>query len=159
MSMNLFQRAALLSTLTLRTCEQMPEDKMEWAPVAGMNTFAWIVRHMCTARVTFSGVISGKPAMNPEEITPERYGTRAQLLELLQKTGPIWIDALRNTPAARLDQELEGPAGFKMTGMDWAMTSLIHESEHRGNLVVHAKANGGSTPDFRAVLAELMAKA
>ena len=79
--------------------------------------------------------------------------------DLLKRSRDLALELLGNMDSHRLESLLVGPGGMEMTGHEWVMLALQHEAEHRGNLVVHVKCNGGHPPDIIAMVRERVAPA
>lgn len=146
--------------LTALALEAMPEARLDWRPVEEANTFAHIVRHIASSRLFFAGMVSGQAAvLDPKSITAETHKTTSQLRDVLSQTADAYASALHQMDPARLDVAVKSPmSGVVQPAWGWAMLSLVHEAEHRGNLVVHIKANGGQPPDVMALMKKITAE-
>jgi uncharacterized damage-inducible protein DinB len=153
-----FKFQARLTELAL---DAMPDDRMDYKPVEGANSFAHIVRHIATARLFFGSIISGQPSpIDSKSITPETHNTKDKLREALRETAAVFTKTLESLPDARLDEPIKVAfSGVTQPGYGWATISLLHEAEHRGNLVVHLKANGAQPPDVMEQMKQMAAAA
>jgi uncharacterized damage-inducible protein DinB len=130
------QTGAKLASLA----ETFPEEQYELSPVAGVRTFADVLRHVAFWNRYVADMASGRKADDStNEFPKSEYPTKEKILSVLTRTS---ADA-----TAALQQMREG------LGPDSAalVESFIeHTCEHYGQLVVYARWAGVVPPVSRA---------
>lgn len=133
--------------LIARCTEMMPQDKLNWKFSEHSKTFAEIVMHILNSRNTFVSMISGQPN-EAKPYTVDMFPTPQALANELREQGKRAFEVLSAVPASRLSEVVKSPFGMEMPAGNWATVMLMHESDHKGNLVIVAKICGLNPPDI-----------
>jgi uncharacterized damage-inducible protein DinB len=120
--------------------QALPENKLEWTPVAGVRSYGGVLRHVAFWNQYVADSLNGKQANDTlNELPATEYPTKATALEALRRTSQDVVAALRAQPASANGKTLE-----------LVLTFLEHNSEHYGQLAVYARLMGIVPPASRA---------
>jgi len=132
--------------------EAMPEDKYSFAPAtgefAGTRTFALQVKHVATANFVFFSAILGQEP--PAGVTlagatngPDEIQTKAQILQYLKDSFALGHKAFAAlTERNSVIPLAKPPISFMNTRLAIATFSLVHTSDHYGQMVEYLRLNG-----------------
>ncbi len=132
--------------------EAMPEDKYSFVPAngefAGTRTFALQVKHVATANFVFFSAILGQDP--PAGVTlagatngPDEIQTKAQILQYLKDSFSLGHKAFAALTAQNAVIPLANPPISSMnTRLAIANFSLVHTSDHYGQMVEYLRLNG-----------------
>lgn len=116
--------------------EAFPEDRYEFAPVAGVRTFGDVLRHVAFWNRFVADSVRGKKADDSSnELPKSKYATKAQVVDALKRSAADAAASLRD----HRDQDIT----------EVALTFIEHTSEHYGQLAVYARLNGVVPPASR----------
>ena len=147
----------MLRELSIRAVEAMPADDMTYQP-PNSRSAGEIALHVAETDYTFTNALTGREDKPNQPLTMENYPTQAAIVALLregQKRTTAIIDSLSLETLARV---VKAPIGGDGPAEMWLSILLVHESDHKGNLVMMAKVLGGNPPDVSKVR-ELLATA
>lgn len=113
----------------IKAAEEFPEDKYSFRPSEDARTFAEIIMHVARSNHLSAASELGK---EEEDVSEFAFHSKAQALAKLRKSFQELEQALQHKPGSK---EVAG--------------SLIHVSEHYGNLVVYYRLNGLVPPASR----------
>ena len=112
--------------------QALPENTLEWTPVAGVRSYGGVLRHVAFWNQFVADSLNGRQADDAlHELSATEYPTKAKALEALRRTSQDIVAALRAQPASADGKTLE-----------LALTFLEHNSEHYGQLAVYARLMG-----------------
>ncbi len=151
------QMAAAFRTVrnnTLRIAEEIPEDKYDWAPAAGVRTVQSLLahiaispslhedihraQHVTTLQGYDFGAIVGK--MSAEESKPR---SKAEILALLETEGARFATWLESLSADFLSETYTDPTGKNAkTRCEGLLSAKEHEMHHRGQLMLMERILG-----------------
>ncbi|MDX2152026.1 MAG: DinB family protein [Bryobacteraceae bacterium] len=119
--------------------EQIPEDKFEWTPMAGLRTCGAVVRHVAFWNLYVGSSLRGVEADDSaNELSVLDYPTREKALDALTESAEAVGAALRQPEAELTPRTLDLVAAF-----------AEHTSEHYGQLTVYARTMGVVPPASR----------
>jgi uncharacterized damage-inducible protein DinB len=119
--------------------QEVPEEKFESAPVAGLRTCADVVRHVAFWNQYVSANLLGEEFNDSANQVPAaEYPSRKQALGVLRDSAMAVAAALRHDDAEPAPSKLE-----------LLMTFIEHTSEHYGQLAVYARVMGIVPPASR----------
>lgn len=113
----------------VKAAEEFPEDKYTYRPTEEVRSFAEIIMHVARYNHLSADDDLGK---QPEDVSEFAFHSKAEALAKLKKSFQELEDALKHKPGS-----INVP------------DSLIHASEHYGNLVVYYRLNGLVPPASR----------
>lgn len=113
----------------VKAAEEFPEDKYSYRPTEEVRTFGEIILHV--ARYNHLNA-SDDMGRQPEDVSEFAFHSKAEAVAKLKKSFQELDEALKHKP------------GSANVG-----DSLIHASEHYGNLVVYYRLNGLVPPASR----------
>lgn len=118
---------------------EVPEEKFEWAPVAGLRTCDEVVRHVAFWNQYVSASLLGQETNDSaNQLSAAEYPTQKKVLGALCDSAMGVATALRKHHPELTPKTLE-----------LLMTFLEHTSEHYGQLVVYARVMGIIPPTSR----------
>ena len=139
-----------------RLVADVPEEKMAFQPVSGMNHAAWVLGHLACTGDVFGGLIGVQPVCPTEwqpsfdwnstpMADPVRYPSKADLLEALEAIHSGIAASLPAVPASRWAEpmpidEIRGLLPTLGDGFVFVMTA--HENVHLGQLSAWRRAQG-----------------
>ena len=113
----------------IKAAEEFPEDKYSYRPSEEARSFAEIVMHVARYNHLNAAADLGKPE---EEVSEFAFHSKAQAVAKLRKSFEELEEALKSKPGS-------GNVG----------DSMIHASEHYGNLATYYRLNGLVPPASR----------
>lgn len=113
----------------IKAAEEFPEDKYSYRPSEEARSFAEIVMHVARYNHLNAAADLGKPE---EDVSEFAFHSKAQALAKLKKSFEELDEALKRKPGS-------GNVG----------DSMIHASEHYGNLATYYRLNGLVPPASR----------
>jgi hypothetical protein len=140
-------------SLLLGMAKDMPDDKMDYRPTPAVRTFAEQILHATIASKVFSDMAGGVMPKSFDEVehpSRETYKTRAQIVDLIQKTFADGA-AIQKYGDEGMLESVDSPfeKGKKVTRA-WMFTfATAHIYDHYGQCVVYYRINGLVPPDSR----------
>jgi uncharacterized damage-inducible protein DinB len=117
----------------------MPANKFYYKPIESVRTFEEVLRHVSFWNYYLADSVRGKtPNDTANELSKEEFPTRAAVIKALTSSAADALTALKERPA-RLTPEIT----------EMLVTFIEHNSEHYGQLAVHARLNGIVPPASR----------
>jgi hypothetical protein len=113
----------------VKAAEEFPEDKYNYRPTEDARSFAEIIMHVARSNHLSAASELGK---EHEDVSAFAFHSKAQAIAKLKKSFEELDEALKQKPGSR----------------DVA-SSLIHVSEHYGNLATYYRLNGLVPPASR----------
>ena len=113
----------------IKAAEEFPEDKYSYRPSEEARSFAEVVMHVARYNHLNAAADLGKPE---EDVSEFAFHSKAQALAKLKKSFEELEEALKRKPGS-------GNVG----------DSMIHASEHYGNLATYYRLNGLVPPASR----------
>jgi len=113
----------------VKAAEEFPEDKYNYRPNEDVRTFGEIVMHVARYNHLNAAADLGRP---PEDASAFAFHSKAEAIAKLKKSFDELEDALKHK-----------------LGSGNVADSMIHASEHYGNLVVYYRLNGLVPPASR----------
>lgn len=133
--------------------QDFPEDKLDYRPTPQVRTFAEQVLHATAATAVFTSLAQGiKPTSFHEVEKPsrEKYKTRAQIVEYIQKTFADGAALIQKYGDKGLLELVDSPFGNgKMTQASAFTFAIGHLYDHYGQCVVSYRLNGLLPPASR----------
>jgi hypothetical protein len=130
-SSNLIEQWGQVGQKLVSLVEEFPESKFDYKPIAGVRTFADVLRHVAFWNRYLADCARGRKSDDgANELSSNEYSTKKQLLEVLKQSTLAAADALKREKSgltAELCQTL--------------VTFIEHNGEHYGQLVVYARLN------------------
>ena len=131
---------------TRAVAECIPEDHLEWAPVAGRFTPGDVVRHIAaTERWMWAENVQGLPSRYPGH-GPELAATKAEVLELLDTLHAESVEIIARLTPEQLRRKCSTVGGIDITVWKWLRLMIEHEIHHRGQLYELLGRLGVETP-------------
>jgi uncharacterized damage-inducible protein DinB len=119
--------------------EEVPNDKFDYSPAAGVRTFAGVLRHVAFWNHYVADSARGRKTDDTaNELPKDEFPTKAALIAELKRNATEAANALKESPGALSPEMLE-----------MAVTFIEHNCEHYGQLVVYARLNGIVPPASR----------
>lgn len=143
-----------VGSLLLGMAKDMPDDKMDYRPTPQVRTFAEQILHATAASAAFAGMAGGVIPKSFEEVekpSREKYKTREQIVEFIQKTFADGAAAIQKYGDKGLLEPVDSPfeKGKKVT-RDWMFTfAVAHAYDHYGQCATYYRLNGLVPPDSR----------
>lgn len=139
MSKVLIERWEQVSRKFADLAQEVPAEKFEWAPVAGLRTCADVVRHVAFWNQYVSASLLGQETNDSaNQLSAAEYPTPKKALGALRDSAMGVTAALRRHHAELTPKTLE-----------LLVTFVEHTSEHYGQLVVYARLMGIVPPASR----------
>lgn len=123
----------------VQMAEEFPEDKYEFRPVAGVRTFADVLRHVAFWNTYVAKTARGEkidPKIN--ELSKSEYASKADV-----------VKALKASLADAMNQLKKEPESLTAKRANLYVSFLEHSGEHYGQLVVYYRLNGIVPPASR----------
>lgn len=136
----------------LEMAQDFPEDKLDYRPTPQVRTFAEQVLHATVASAVFSGLAQGIKPPSFEEVekpSREKYKTRAQIVDLIQKTFADGAAAIQKLGDKGLLELVDSPFGGKVTRASMFTFAVGHVYDHYGQCVIYYRLNGLVPPASR----------
>jgi uncharacterized damage-inducible protein DinB len=139
MSRVLIERWERVSRKFADLAGEVPEEKFEWVPVAGLRTCGEVVRHVAFWNQYLSASLLGQEASDSaDQLSAAEYPTQKKVLGAVRDSATGVATALRQHHPELPPKTLE-----------LLMTFVEHASEHYGQLVVYARVMGIVPPASR----------
>jgi uncharacterized damage-inducible protein DinB len=136
----------------LEMAQDFPEAKLDYRPTPEVRTFAEQILHATAASALFTGLAQGiKPASFEEVEKPsrEKYKTRAQIVDYIQKTFADGAAAIQKYGDKGLLELVDSPFGGKVTRASMFTFAAGHVYDHYGQCVIYYRLNGLVPPASR----------
>jgi uncharacterized damage-inducible protein DinB len=137
--------------LTIRAVESMPN--VSWKPPHS-RSFVEIVLHVVDAEYNILNGFSGGDEKPTKPLTVANYPTREALVDLLRARQKHTLALLEKLDAKALERVTNSPMLGDGPAEAWLSILVYHEVDHKGNLIIMAKAQGGNPPDVVALRQE-----
>ncbi len=142
-------------SLLLGMAKDFPEDKFDYKATPAQRTFAEQILHATAASAMFTDMAAGvmpKSFDDVEKPSREKYKTRAQIVEFIQKTFADGAAAIQKYGDKGLLEPVNSPfEKGKMVTRAWMFTfATAHIYDHYGQCVVYYRLNGLVPPETRA---------
>jgi uncharacterized damage-inducible protein DinB len=133
---------------TIKIAEEIPEEKLDFAPAPGTRTVRQLLTHVALSdsfssihkekRTSFEGVNFPELVafMQAEEAKPR---SKAELIAMLKERGEEtakWIESLNDSFLAEPFNQPGGTAPATKTRFEMIMSMKEHEMHHRGQLML-----------------------
>jgi uncharacterized damage-inducible protein DinB len=128
---------AMLSANVVKAAERMPEEKYNFKPVDGVNTFGGLVMHLAQAQGGICGAAAGKK-MTPPAKKPE---TKTELVAALKAAVEFCSEAYAGMNDAAGAEKVQ-LFGMTKPKVGWLYFNNAHTYEHYGNLSTYLRMNG-----------------
>jgi uncharacterized damage-inducible protein DinB len=138
--------------VTLQSLERTPTDKLHWAPLAGLMTFAGQYSHLAHIEQLYvRGLSRAEWRAEPNMIdSPAGIGELRSSLIDARATTFAWLDALA---LATLDDTVVVPwLPVKWTLRSWLWYLVEHELHHKGQIAIYLSMCGIEAPFFAFAL-------
>ena len=123
-----------------KLAEEIPENKFETAPFAGIRTPGDVLRHVAFWNRYVAAITRGDKGEDAaNELPKEIYSSKAQTLAALKESTSEAATALRGYYT-----------GLTPDKAELAVTFIEHVCEHYGQLVVYARSLGIVPPSSRS---------
>ena len=132
--------------------EAMPEDRYTFAPTGGeftgVRTFALEVKHVATANFVFYSAILGQappPGVTLAGVTngPDDIRSKEEIMKYLRDSFALGHKAFATLTARNAATPLDNPPiAFMNTRLALSTFSLVHASDHYGQIVELLRMNG-----------------
>lgn len=129
--------------LMLRVIDQIPADKLDATPVAGMRSVKQIVVHMYTGVAAFpQSVLTGSVGQYDDKAAAAAITTKEQLTAFVQEQWTIGDKAAHAATDAQFGGMVSTPWGATYPG--FAMFGFAHDEflHHRGQVYVFLRSFG-----------------
>lgn len=127
----------MMKGIVLKAAERMPEDKYDYKPIDGVNTYGGFLAHIAQAQGAMCGAASGKK-MTPPAKKPE---TKAEIIALLTAAGEFCDAAFAGMTDAS-GAETAQLFGMTKPKLGWLYFNNVHTYEHYGNMATYLRMNG-----------------
>lgn len=132
-------------SVTRKTIEAFPEDKLFQFSVGGMRPFAEMVWEFIRMAVPIiDGVATGKW----EEYQGEKPATKSDLLRLWDEQTVLINDRFGKIPPHRFSEIDKAFGQWEGSGLDTLQYAIDNEIHHRGQGYVYLRALGIEPPPF-----------
>ncbi len=133
--------------------DALPEAKYSFAPAngefAGVRTFAEQIKHLAAANYQLAAATLGEqpPPGTDNEAAPESVKTKAQIMAYLKGS----FASLHRAAAALNAANMNDPIAAKSnrTRLQMLIDSVVHSSNHYGQMVEYLRMNGVVPPESR----------
>lgn len=136
----------------LEMAQDFPEAKFDYRPTPEVRTFAEQILHATAASAVFIDIAQGiKPASFDEVEKPsrEKYKTRAQIVDYIQKTFADGAAVIQKYGDRRLLELVDSPFDGKVTRASMFTFAASHVYDHYGQCVIYYRLNGLVPPASR----------
>jgi uncharacterized damage-inducible protein DinB len=132
------------------SAEEMPADKYDFRPVAGVRTFGQIVGHLIDDQYAICALARGeKVPRDPNESAERAGGTKDQLVQGLRRAFEYCdaiYDPLTDVTAA---ERIRSYDGTMQPRIQLLMINTNHANLHYGNVIVYLRMNGIVPPSSK----------
>jgi hypothetical protein len=133
--------------------DALPEAKYSFAPTngkfAGVRTFAEQIKHLAAANYQLAAGTLGEqpPAGTDRETAPEGVKTKTQIMAYLKGS----FASLHRAAAALSETNMNDPIAAKgnRTRLQMMIDSVVHSSNHYGQMVEYLRMNNIVPPESR----------
>jgi hypothetical protein len=133
--------------------DALPEAKYSFAPVdgqfAGVRTFAGQIKHLAAANYQLAAATVGEepPLGTDHETAPDSVKTKAQIMAYLKGS----FTSLHRAAAALNEANMNNPIAAKgnRTRLQMMIDSVVHSSNHYGQIVEYLRMNNIVPPESR----------
>lgn len=135
----------------INTAEVMPADKYQFAPTdgefKGVRTFGQQLKHLSATNFILGAAAMGEkpPASAGDEMGPDSVRTKAEIMVYLKSSFAYLHKALKSidernpvTNSSPVSPLMDGTA----TALGLVVESLLHASNHYGQMVEYLRMNG-----------------
>lgn len=141
-------------SLLLGMAKDMPEDKFDFRPTPQVRTFAEQILHATAASAAFVGIAGGVMPKSFDEIekpSREKYKTREQIVEFIQKTFADGAAAIQKYGDKGMLESVDNPfaSGKKITRAGVFAFTIAHVYDHYGQCATYYRLNGLVPPESR----------
>jgi uncharacterized damage-inducible protein DinB len=120
--------------------QELPADKLEWRPNAGVRTCGEVLRHVAFWNQYVADSLRGKQANESlNELPVTNYATKSKVVDALVRTAQDAATALREQSDTLSPKSAELVVSF-----------LEHTSEHYGQMAVYSRLLGVVPPASRS---------
>jgi len=143
-----------VGNLLLGMAKDFPEDKFDYRATPSERTFAEQILHATAASAAFAGMAEGVMPKSFDEVekpSREKYKTRAEIVEFIQKTFADGAAEIQKLGDKGLLEATDSPfeKGQKVTRA-WMFTfAVAHAYDHYGQCAVYYRLNGLVPPESR----------
>jgi len=121
----------------LEMAKDFPEAKYKFKATPEVRSFGEVVLHILAGNAYAAKRGRGEN-VQWDEVDPKQYTTKAQIVELLEKSINDSSATLKGLPPSRFTESLA----------PW-LAVIVHNEEHYGQLVVYYRINGLVPPESR----------
>lgn len=135
-----------LSGYVLASAVDMPEEKYNFRPVAGVRTFGELIGHVAGSQNMFCAIALGQ-APPAEDAVEKAASSKAALIAAMKASNANCAKAY-----AQSDADARGAIdlfGQKRTRLFALMMNATHDGEHYGNLITYLRINGLVPPSSK----------
>lgn len=130
-SAKLIERWQQVCQKLLALAEAIPEAKFAYRPVADVRTFAEVLRHVAFWNQYVKESALGRTADDAaNELPKDEYATKTRIIDALKRSAADAAAALKRNAS-----------GLSPETAEMVVTSIEHNCEHYGQLVVYARLN------------------
>ena len=136
----------------LEMAQDFPEAKFDYRPTPEVRTFAEQILHATAASAVFIDIAQGiKPTSfeDVEKPSREKYKTRAQVVDYIQKTFADGAAVIQKYGDKKLLDLVDSPFDGKVTRASMFTFAAAHVYDHYGQLVIYYRLNGLVPPASR----------
>lgn len=140
-----------LTTILLRSAEQMPEEHYSFRPTAEVRSFGQIVGHLADSQYFFCAPVRGEanPRLNIEKTRTSKAELLAALREAFAYCGKAYAE-LTEADGKQMVTVMGGPT----PRMGALATNAVHSALHYGNLTTYMRMKGQVPPSSDPELME-----
>jgi uncharacterized damage-inducible protein DinB len=131
----------------MQLAKVIPAEKYEWAPQAGVRSFAGVFAHIVSANYFFASKLGAKVPEGVKMETLEKdLKTKDAIEAALKQSYELVIGAVKNLKDADFAKKVEFPFPGEYTDMSAVLIAAGHSNEHLGQLVAYSRMNGITPP-------------
>ena len=105
---------------------ELPDDKVDWTPSAGVRSYGSVLRHMAFWNRYVAATLRAQPAEDQaNELPNQKYGTKTLALDAFNSASSDVVDAMDTASRTEL--------------IEVVLPFLEHNAEHYGQLSVYAR--------------------
>ncbi|NJN26119.1 MAG: DinB family protein [Cyclobacteriaceae bacterium] len=131
----------------VQLAEAMPADKYDWAPQAGVRSFAGVLQHVISANYFFATKLGATLPDGVNMATLEQdLISKEDLVKAVRQSGDLIVSSIKNVKDDDLANTIEFPFPGNYTTMSAVLIGLSHTDEHLGQLIAYSRANGIAPP-------------
>ncbi len=136
-----------MNGITMRLLDNLPDDKLDARPIAGMRTPKELLVHMfSTLRNTAEGIVAGEIKEWDEKPATQAIRTKADLIRFASDNWKAATRSIELATEAQLSAKVKTPWGVSLPGQ--ACVNVIRDemTHHRGQLFSYLRALGRDVP-------------